>query len=303
MKFTKTAVAVAIAGIAATPMIASAETTLSGIVEIGLFGDDRDDDPQTTDDEEGAIRVSNGDIFAGITTSHELNNGLTGYGGLRYDLDVLSNSTDEDTGLKNWGGADNVHAGIKGGFGDVRIGEIPLTVEYGQMANDLHDIGSEISGGLSYTGSFGGATVGLNFSPANNQDAIGAGIKFSAGGFTIGLGAEDRDELMNYSVGASYALGGLSLAAHMGNVENGGNADDSQIVAAQAKYGVGDLSLGLTFSTMDNTADFETKIRFDAGYAMGGGTTLSTRVTSNTDGGGVSGADLLEYRVLLSKSF
>ena len=53
MKFTKTAVAVAIAGIAALPMVASADTTLSGILELQVQGTDVDDDPTTPGVDEG----------------------------------------------------------------------------------------------------------------------------------------------------------------------------------------------------------------------------------------------------------
>ena len=127
MKFTKTAVAVAIAGIAAAPMIASADTTLSGIVEINVNGSDVDGD-------DGDARVGTGDVLFGIVSEHEMDNGLTGYGSLRLDLDRLSNGGDraatlgggaDDDGVKTLGSADSVYTGIKGGFGDFRIGEIP----------------------------------------------------------------------------------------------------------------------------------------------------------------------------------
>ncbi|MFK7893735.1 MAG: hypothetical protein AB8B63_23160, partial [Granulosicoccus sp.] len=43
---------------------------------------------------------------------------------------------EEDVSIKKSPSYDNVYVGIKGGFGDFRIGEIPLAVEYGQVAND-----------------------------------------------------------------------------------------------------------------------------------------------------------------------
>ena len=168
MKFQKTLVAVAIAGIAAVPAIASADTTLSGVVEINLFGDD-------TDGSDEAIGV--GDVLFGIGSEQQLNSGITGYGNLRIDLDRLSNDgavdvdndplTDEDdVTIGSAGTADAIFVGLKGGFGDVRFGEIPLAVEYGQVANDLFDVGAEINGGISYTGNFGPVGLGVNVSPA-----------------------------------------------------------------------------------------------------------------------------------------
>ena len=329
MKFTKTAVALAIAGIAAAPMIASADTTLSGVVQINVFSDDSDD---------SVLAVGTGDVLFGIGSEHELNSGLTGYGNLRVDLDRLSNagaididfdplSDEDDITVGSAGTADAIYVGIKGGFGDFRFGEIPLAVEYGQVANDLFDVGSEISGGLSYTGNFGPVGLGLNWSPEGNQDAIGIGAKFALGGFSIGLGAEDRAEAQNFSAGVSFAFAGASIAAHYWNKEFGdaaieavaadatttpptvavlpAAADETESIAVQVGYGFGGVSAKLTFATLegardDRGSDQET-IRLDLEYGLGGGTVLSGRVTSETDN--LNDADLVSYRVQLAKSF
>ncbi len=308
MKFTKTAVAVAIAGIAAAPMIASADTTLSGVVEIALQGTD------ITDDE---LEVGTGDVLFGIVAEHELNSGLTGYGSLRVDLDRLSNQgsifvengpgEDDDLNVGSVGTADAVYTGIKGGFGDVRIGEIPLAVEYGQVANDIFDVGSEISGGLSYTGSFGPVGLVANFSPEGSQDALGLGAKFGIGGFSIGLGAEQRgaDDLVNGAAGVSFAMAGASINAHYWSKEvaEGTGDGDLESISVQAGYGFGGVNAVLTFSTLeDDGATDKDAIRLDLGYALGGGTLLSTRITQNNDNNDTD-AEFLEYRVMLAKSF
>ncbi len=131
MKFTKTAVALAVAAVACAPMMASATTTLSGLVQVKIQGNDEDGDA-------GDPNIAAGDVLFGITSEHTMNNGLTGYGSLRLDLDRLSNQTNDD-GEKTAGSADSVYAGVKGGFGDLRFGEIPLGIEYGQFANDIYD--------------------------------------------------------------------------------------------------------------------------------------------------------------------
>lgn len=308
MKFTKTAVAVAIAGIAAAPMIASADTTLSGVVEIALQGTDIDDDE---------LEVGTGDVLFGIVSEHELNSGLTGYGSLRVDLDRLSNATsvveangpgeDDDVRVGSVGTADSVYTGIKGGFGDIRIGEIPLSVEYGQVANDIFDVGSEISGGLSYTGTFGPVGLIANFSPEGNQDAMGLGAKFGIGGFSIGLGAEQRgaDDLMNAAAGVSFAFSGASINAHYWTKEvaDAAGTGDLESMSVKVGYGFGGVSAALTISTLeDDGATDKEAIRLDLGYALGGGTLLSSRITQNTDNNN-GDADFLEYRVMLAKSF
>lgn len=293
MKFTKTAVAVAIAGIAAVPMVASADTTLSGVVEINI---------NDTDATGSELSVGTGDVLFGITSEHELNSGLTGYSSLRLDLDALSNT----------GGPSNdaVYAGIKGGFGDIRIGEIPLAVEYGQVANDIFDVGAEINGGLSYTGTFGPAGIILNYSPEGNAragetgDRMGIGAKFGIGGFSIGLGAEDRNELMNMSAGVSFAMAGASIAAHFWSMEGAtGGGGDMESMSVKIGYGFGGVSAGLTVSTLqDDGATDQQAIRLDLGYGLGGGTTLSTRITQTTDNN-ASANDVLAYRLQLAKSF
>ena len=87
MKLTKTAVALAVAAsFTALPMTASATTTLSGLIQIKITGDDRDDDTATPE-REGDIAFAAGDVLFGITSEHTMNNGLTGYGSLRADID------------------------------------------------------------------------------------------------------------------------------------------------------------------------------------------------------------------------
>lgn len=310
MKFTKTAVAVAIAGIAAAPMIASADTTLSGVVEIALQGTDIDDSD---------LEIGTGDVLFGITADHELNSGLTGYGSLRVDLDRLSNQgsifiengpgEDDDQDAGSVGTADAVYVGIKGGFGDFRMGEIPLAVEYGQVANDIFDVGSEISGGISYEGTFGPVGLVANFSPEGNQDAAGLGAKFALGGFSIGLGGESRGEedLVNGAAGVSFAFAGASIAAHFWSQEvddtDPATDGDLESVSVKVGYGFGGVSANLTYSTLeDDGATDQEAIRLDLGYALGGGTQLSSRITQNNDNND-DDAEFLEYRVMLAKSF
>ncbi len=305
MKMTKTAAALALAGIAAAP-IAQAEVTLTGYVGVILGGSDADDIPAirvgdtlpsgdiaTADDavaasSPGDLQFASDDSTLNIAAEHEMNNGLTAYGNYRSDFGLTGSA----------GAGDNIYVGVKGDFGDLRMGEVPDALEYGQVANDiLTDIGGE-NAGLSYTGSFGSATVGLNWSPANNSDKIAAGVKFNAGGFGIGLGFADADDTTRFSAGATFSFAGASVGVAMKDFDN-----DASAISAQASWSAGDVSLGLTYEVEDgdangsNGAD-ESKIRFDAGYDLGGDMNISTRVNV-LDGD----ADTTDYRVLLSKSF
>ncbi|MEE9332470.1 MAG: porin [Granulosicoccaceae bacterium] len=306
MKLTKTAVALAVASFVAMPMAASATTTLSGLVQIKIGAADEDVDG--TADDESDPKIAAGDVLFGITTDHTMNNGLTGYGSMRADFNSLSNEGAAQ--------ADSAYVGMKGGFGDLRFGEIPLAVEYGQLSNDIYDVGGEINGGMSYTGGFGPASVILNYSPGRNSDAVGAGIKFNAGGFTIGLGAEERNELANAAAGVSFSYAGASIGIHGATLEQGGGVDDTEIFGVKVGYGVGNLSLAVTHMTQssqtavaaDATAtppvlasvadsDVDTT-RFDIVYDLGGDTEVSSRI--NSYGGDADGSD---WRIQLTKFF
>ncbi len=306
MKFTKTAIAIAVAGFAtAAPMIVSADTTLSGAVQLQIRGTDAEGDA-------GDARIGTGDVLVGVSTSHELNNGLTGYGSLRIDLDRLSNdgatvvtndpaTEDDDQRLGSAGTADSVFVGIKGGFGDIRIGEVPNAVEYGQLSNDIFDVAGEVNGGISYSGSFGPASIIAQFSPEQNSDVVGVGAKFNIGGFAIGLGAEDRADLANAAAGVSFAYSGAAVSAHFHTREQAAG-DDLESFAVKVGFGIAGASAAVTYTveeagtTIDNDA-----VRLDIGYDLGGGMDISTRIQANNNN--VANTDDSAWRIQLSKTF
>lgn len=299
MKLTKTAAAMALAGIAAAPM-AQAEVTLTGYIGIILGANDKDDTIVTDDAGAPTGEIIENDRWAfsaddaniNVAATHELDNGLTGYGNWRADLGLANDGV---------GQADNIHIGVKGDFGDLRVGEVPDALEYGQVAGDMYDIGGE-ERGISYTGTFGSATVGLNWSPVGTMngdkagggsDKIAAGVKFNAGGFGIGLGFGDVNEETRISVGATYKIGGASIGLAFKDFDN-----DAQTVGAKIGWGIGKTSLALTYEGQQGDASDDSKIRFDAGYDLGGDLNISTRVNLLD-----SATDVTDYRVMLAKSF
>ena len=352
MKFTKTAVAVAIAGFVAVPMAASAETTLSGLVQIKVQGNDRDapdDDPLTEDIDEsdvdnGDLNMAAGDVRLAINSQNEIVGGLTGYGNIQFNLDDLTGEggiedlaqvgslEDNDGGVDTAAtvAADNIYVGIKGGFGDVRVGEIPLAVEYGQVANDIYDVGDTVVDGFSYVGAFGPVGIIANYAldgdtfgvvDGQDSDMAGIGAKVTFAGVTFGAGYELRnlsgDESGNLAVGLSFALAGFSIGAHYWIREDVNDGEDGidfqgddQSASVQIGYGIAGVNLGLTYSllTSDITDQDEAEdsaIRLDAGYDLGGGMDISTRIQSTDNDPARDGvdSDLVEYRVQLTKNF
>ncbi len=320
MKFTKSLVAVAIAGIAAVPMMASATTTLSGVVEIKLSGDDSDADGPFRSTKAGDAGIFANDVLMGVAAEQAMNNGLTGYGSLRYDLNTTSGGGFSD--------ADSVYVGVKGGFGDLRFGEVPNPGEYGQVNDILTDMGTTINQGVSYVGSFGGATIGAAYSPAINQDIIAVGAKFAWNGLSLGVGMQDarnvaddaveadpdavppvlaqlatenQTDNLSASVGFSFAGASVTLGyASLGEAAPNGTDDETAIIA-NVGYSIAGVSLGLTYDAQQESED--TKLRLDAGYELGGGMRVSTRVDVFTDGANVAPADLTEWRIMLGKVF
>ena len=309
MKFTKTAVAVAIAGIASAPMIASADTVLSGVVEIQLNGSDADGD-------DGDARFAADDVLFGIQAEHALNVGLTGYGSVRVDINRLSDegrltidpgtpgNDEDDVEVTQFGSADAVYVGIKGGFGDVRLGEIPVAVELGQVANDIFDVTGDITGGISYTGGFGPVSVVGNFSPEQNEDVIGVGGKISLFGFGLAAGYEERADVDRFAVGATYGIAGVSLGAHYWLIdEEAGTDGDLESVSVQLGYGFAGISGALTISAVEDDGPVDSEaIRLDLSYGLGGGMTVSSRITAESDNNNADN-DLTSWRIKLSKSF
>lgn len=292
MKFRKTAVAVALASMVAAPL-AQADVTLSGYIGIILEGSDEDDIDVFDDDgafvEElrpGDPEFTSDDSSLNIAASAPMFGGLTAYGNYRLDSGLTGSTP----------AGDNVWIGFRGGFGDVRIGEVPDATEYGQVANDaLFDIGGE-DAGISYTGVVGPVTFGANWSPQNNSDRTAVGVKFGAFGFGIGIGVADDDGDTLTSVGASFGIAGFSIAGAFKDFDN-----DFESVGIQIGYGIAGVSLNLTIEDGTGDAnDDESIVRFDVGYGLGGGMNVSGRVDS-IESAGVE--DVVAYRVLLSKSF
>ena len=292
MKFKKTALAVALAGMAATPFV-QADVTLSGYIGIILGGSDEEIilDDGTVDDSPGDLVFSSDDSTINASAIHTMKFGLTAYGNYRLDSGLTGSTP----------AGDNVWVGLRGGFGDVRVGEVPDALEFGQVANDIFDIGGE-DRGISYTGGFGlggfgNVTVGVNWSPQNDSDKTAGGVKFAVGGFSVGVGVADVDGADFATVGASFAIAGVSVAAAYKDV------DVFETFGFQLGYGIAGINASLTYEVFeDGDDDGDANVRLDLGYDLGGGLDISTRINAFTDDDNGDN-DVTSYRVLLAKSF
>jgi len=313
MKHTKTAAALALAGIAATPL-AQADTTvtLSGQVAIGIIGSDVDDidaidigDPigqdengltifATEDDvvsaaQPGDLTLFGDDAIIAVRAETDIGAGLTAYSNYRTDVSLTGSGAN----------GDNIFVGIRGDFGDFRIGEVPDATGFGQI-NDILS-GSDIDGedfGLSYTGEFSGFTFGVNWSPEGSSDRVGAGVKFDFAGFGVGVGVGDDDGRTEFSAKATYAIAGFDVGVSFKDLD-----DEFEVLGLEAGYGIGSWSFNVGFEgAVGDVNEDDTVVRFNAGYDIAPSLNLSGRVNVFTDDDDDDG-DVVDYRLLLQKTF
>ena len=313
MKHTKTAAALALAGIAATPL-AQADTTvtLSGQVAIGIIGSDVDDidaidigDPigldengltifATEDDvvdaaQPGDLTLFGDDAIIAVRAETDIGAGLTAYSNYRTDVSLTGSGAN----------GDNIFVGIRGDFGDFRIGEVPDATGFGQI-NDILS-GSDIDGedfGLSYTGEFSGFTFGVNWSPEGSSDRVGAGVKFDFAGFGVGVGVGDDDGRTEFSAKATYAIAGFDVGVSFKDLD-----DEFEVLGLEAGYGIGSWSFNVGFEgSLGDVNEDDTVVRFNAGYDIAPSLNLSGRVNVFTDDDDDDG-DVVDYRLLLQKTF
>ncbi len=268
----------AVAGAVAGP----AQAGISGSLAMGYW--DYSDADTTNDSKVGAVYVIN------VAGEAQTNAGATVYGSLS-----LSGSDQEiGTGatVTTTGGV----VGIKGGFGNVSIGDGGSGAHYGQFAGDRFDVtqGARYRHAIGYTNTFGPVSVRVTTDPSEDGENS-FGIKGTFGMVTVGAGQEGDDT----TIGASASLGAFGLAIHSTSwdaASTSGVAADDTSLAIKASYSAGDLSASYQTESLDDGDN--TRGQLDIAYDLGGSTAVKLR--HRTD----DVTDSNEYtRLLLSISF
>ena len=115
------------------------------------------------------------------------------------------------------------------------------------------------------------------------------------------LATENQTDNLSASVGFSFAGASVALGyASLGEAAPNGTDDETAIIA-NVGYSIAGVSLGLTYDAQQESED--TQLRFDAGYELGGGMRVSTRVNVFTDGAAGGPDDLTDWRIMLGKVF
>lgn len=203
----KNILAIAVATALIAPAAAMADTTLYGKVHVSAGSVDKGGAGSETVLESHGSRL-------GVKGSTELDNGLSATYGLEYGLDV-----DGDNGKQL--NARNTFVGLKGGFGEVRVGRhdtpaklatVGLDVfgdTYGMMDNIIVNDNHRVDNAVAYINKFG--PVGFAYAHSTS---------ISGNDATNG-GANAADSVMaNYSNGPIYAGLGYTAVDSVGKATN-----------------------------------------------------------------------------------
>ena len=239
MKFRTTAIAMAVAGIAAAPVAVQAGADeVYASARVGLVYEDAptvDASGNFTGDSVADFRVSNMASRFGMRGETDLGNGLTGFG--RYEFSV----TDSGVGLRHR------YVGLKGDWGSLLLGQT------------YHTFYNYVVGPLDNPWWYSGVTM------VEYRGRTDHGITYAGGSGAVSFGATayfqtDSEETApeGIELGISVGLGDSTLAfAYAGTDEDGatsthGVGNDEDILAvAWHGIGLGDTSLGVSYMDQD----------------------------------------------------
>ena len=175
---------------------------------------------------------------------------------------------------------------ISGAFGTLSMGDESSAAEY--AVGDLAGVGYTGAGSNNETAFLLGAKVVYTYTAGDlsvygsvgqpADDEFSVGVKYSAGGFTVGLGYEDADTDTHTVASAAYTMGDTTFKVVYGTADV---ALDTQMGASVA-HTMGALSLSAFYRTVEDI-DGE-KANFygvGAAYDLGGGAAVKAGLADN----------------------
>ena len=279
-----------------TPL-AQADVVFSGYIGFDVTGSDVSESV----DEEGEVIPSGSPTLTGDSTSlnvavrHTTEGGFTAYGNYRLDASLSG------SGLIG----ENIWIGLRGPFGDIRVGEVPDASQFGQTAGAIlpdSGIGGE-NEGFSYRGFFGPVNFGVNWSPENNSDRIATGARITLRGYAVGFGiaqqGTDDGNIMEATAGLSFSISDYSLGFAYQYFDN-----ERETLAGKIGYAFSGISITLTYEQEignDELAD-NNSARLDISSSINGGILVSGRLDAFFDENNPN-EDVLSYRLQLGMVF
>jgi len=323
----------------ASPLAANADATVYGIVHMSI--DNVQSCNESTDPGSctpgGAV---NGEVDNWQVNSHasrlgfkgeeDLGNGLSATYKLEYEVDPDKNTN--GNGLKRR----NQYVGLKGGFGEVRVGrhDTPLKMAQGKF-DQFNDTSADIKGGLSisqgenrvdnviaYLGKAGDLKYGIALIPGEGDgisagdgpaDSVSAAIMYTAGPAFVSLAVDQYDDtgMVNGTDGlmrlvGTYAMGKMQFGLMFEQESGKGTEAEQDVMGLSFAMGMGNNKL--KFQYVDGDDDVLQKTQATVGYDIG----LSKRTTAYvmyTDGtvetstGGVTVGELKDLSLGMIHKF
>lgn len=239
----KSLIALAVAGAMTAPVVAQADATLYGNVEIeGVFGDNQDADIQIDD------------AIIGVKGSDETNmEGVSSFYNIEFELGEGSDALSDGNGISTR----KANAGLTGGFGTVIGGRFSNPVD----ATEANDLYSESVSTDYFMKNPDRLTAAAYITPTFSGFSAYAGI-IADGESGSDFVENDQEDLDGYLVGASYTMGGFSADLGYWNLEGdgdlvggvGSSADDMEYVGLALSYAMDAFTFTGTYEQTDDYA-------------------------------------------------
>jgi predicted porin len=239
MKFKTTAIAMAVAGIVAAPMVAQADGSIYASARVGLENMDT-----------GGVSDLGVKSFAsrfGAKGESDLGNGMTGFGKYEWDVD-FDGATDATNDIK----VRHRYVGVKGDFGSILLGQTYHTF-YNFLVGPVDSPwwGSAYNM-VSYTGRTDNAIT-----YAGGTDMIGFGVT----AYFVQEANEDAPD--GYEVAASFGIGDMTLA---GGVQHFEVVDNDVMGLTLSGIGAGPVTFGVAYQADDDDDSLTIEALFGDAY-------------------------------------
>ena len=296
MNFKKTAIALAVAGIATAPIAAQAGVAdIYASVRIGLWNVEQGDDGGTssTIGSTSELDVRSFSSRFGVKAETDMGNGMTGFGRYEWDVDFNNDNGEDDIGIRQR------FVGVKGDFGKILLGQTyhtyysfvvgPTDIPWWHAGYSMVAYRGRTDNAITYTGGGGNfnfgvsayfsvdataATPAVAATPSVGGPAPGAPIT-DLGSVAVAAAPEGGEETIDQlEVGVSFGIGGTTLGlgvitAESGSIGNGvvDSSGDPEPVLGISWSGIslGPTTLGFVYEMQDD--DTGLTVELDVGNA------------------------------------
>ncbi|ATJ83803.1 porin [Halomonas beimenensis] len=277
----KTLLATAIAGAMAASGAQAATVYNQDGTKLDIYGNIQiayyDTNNAAGDSQDGI--ADNGTTF-GFAAEHVISQGLTGYLKLEFD-DIKADEM--KTAVDNDDSGDTAYVGLRGDFGDVRVGSYDQLIDDWIQDPITNNEGFDVS---DSTGAHGGGADQETDKVTYTSPSLG-GFQFAVGtqykgdfDSADGGDADEGDSNASFFGGAKYTMGAFSVAAVYDNLDNinytttGGDVESvGDQYGVTAQYTIDTLRLSAKWETFDADQE-DSDVDFAAlgaryGYGMG----------------------------------